>query len=720
MILSCSHVSKSFGTDVVLNDISFHIEENEKAAIVGINGAGKSTLLKIIVGELPSDQGFVTLARGKTMGYLAQHQDLASHQTIYGELLEVKRAVLDMEERIRSLEIEMQSAQGQKLDQMFETYTRLTHQFELENGYGCQSEIIGVLKGLGFSEEDFNREISTLSGGQKTRVSLGKLLLSRPDIILLDEPTNHLDMKSITWLENYLLNYKGAVIIVAHDRYFLDKVATKIIELDQGQGMVFLGNYTSYSQKKAQVREAKMKAYLNQQQEIRHQEEVIAKLKSFNREKSIKRAESREKMLSKIEVLEKPSEVNDEMALCLKPDILSGNDVITIRNLSKSFGDNHLFSHIDIDIKRGERVSVIGDNGTGKTTLLKIINQMLPADSGQITLGARVHIGYYDQDHQVLHMEKTLFDELQDTYPDLTNTRVRNVLAAFLFTGDDVFKRIGDLSGGERGRVSLAKLMLSNANFLILDEPTNHLDITSKEILEHALNQYTGTVLYVSHDRYFINRTATRILELTGETFINYIGNYDYYLEKRELMNQLYVTNSGQTAGAKAEGSSGVKSGSGVLGKSGSGVKGKSDSGVLGKSGSDFLSGSGPESHLNPGVDFGHSSNRGSHPSAAAHPATAADSIPPDSTAGKPTVKQDWKSQKEEQALQRKKQNALKKTEAQIAALEEQDAALDTQLTQPEVVSDVGKLMEIHKEKESIKERLDQLYEEWEALAEEV
>ena len=720
MILSCSHVSKSFGTDVVLNDISFHIEENEKAAIVGINGAGKSTLLKIIVGELPSDQGFVTLARGKTMGYLAQHQDLASHQTIYGELLEVKRAVLDMEERIRSLEIEMQSAQGQKLDQMFETYTRLTHQFELENGYGCQSEIIGVLKGLGFSEEDFNREISTLSGGQKTRVSLGKLLLSRPDIILLDEPTNHLDMKSIAWLENYLLNYKGAVIIVAHDRYFLDKVATKIIELDQGQGMVFLGNYTSYSQKKAQVREAKMKAYLNQQQEIRHQEEVIAKLKSFNREKSIKRAESREKMLSKIEVLEKPSEVNDEMALCLKPDILSGNDVITIRNLSKSFGHNHLFSHIDIDIKRGERVSVIGDNGTGKTTLLKIINQMLPADSGQITLGARVHIGYYDQDHQVLHMEKTLFDELQDTYPDLTNTRVRNVLAAFLFTGDDVFKRIGDLSGGERGRVSLAKLMLSNANFLILDEPTNHLDITSKEILEQALNQYTGTVLYVSHDRYFINRTATRILELTGETFINYIGNYDYYLEKRELMNQLYVTNSGQTAGAKAEGSSGVKSGSGVLGKSGSGVKGKSGSGVLGKSGSDFLSGSGPESHLNPGVDFGHSSNRGSHPSAAAHPATAADSIPPDSTAGKPTVKQDWKSQKEEQALQRKKQNALKKTEAQIAALEEQDAALDTQLTQPEVVSDVGKLMEIHKEKESIKERLDQLYEEWEALAEEV
>ena len=661
MILSCSHISKSFGTDVILDDISFHIEDYEKTAIVGINGAGKSTLLKIIVGELSADQGEITLSKGKTLGYLAQHQDLTSHRTIYEELLEVKRSVLQMEERIRSLELEMKHAKGEQLEKMLETYTRLTHQFELENGYSCQSEIIGVLKGLGFSEEDFKREISTLSGGQKTRVSLGKLLLSKPDIILLDEPTNHLDMESIAWLETYLLNYKGAVIIVAHDRYFLDRVVTKIIELDLGHGSVFQGNYSVYSQKKALVRQAQMKAYLNQQQEIRHQEEVIAKLKSFNREKSIKRAESREKMLAKIEVLEKPTEVNDEMNIRLEPDITRGNDVLTIKNLGKSFGHNHLFSHVDIDIKRGERVAVIGSNGTGKTTLLKIINQMLPADTGEITFGTKVHIGYYDQEHQVLHMEKTLFDELQDTYPDLNNTRVRNILAAFLFTGDDVFKRIGDLSGGERGRVSLAKLMLSNANFLILDEPTNHLDITSKEILEHALNQYTGTVLYVSHDRYFINQTATRILELTGETFLNYIGNYDYYLEKKELMNNLYGTaDSSQSPFATGSATSSL-----------------------------------PWSSLKPSFE---------------------------TTSGQESssIKQDWKAKKEEQARQRKKQNDLKKTEEEISSLEEQDSALDKQLMKPEIASDVGKLMEIHKEKEALKERLEQLYEIWETLAQEI
>ena len=663
MILSCSHISKSFGTNVVLDDISFHIEDYEKTAIVGINGAGKSTLLKIIVGELSADQGEITLSKGKTLGYLAQHQDLASHRTIYEELLEVKRSVLQMEERIRSLELEMKHVEGQQLEKMLETYTRLTHQFELENGYSCQSEIIGVLKGLGFSEEDFKREISTLSGGQKTRVSLGKLLLSKPDIILLDEPTNHLDMESIAWLETYLLNYKGAVIIVAHDRYFLNRVVTKIVELDLGHGSIFQGNYSAYSQKKALVRQAQMKAYLNQQQEIRHQEEVIAKLKSFNREKSIKRAESREKMLAKIEVLEKPTEVNDEMSIRLEPDIASGNDVLTIKNLGKSFGHNHLFSHVDIDIKRGERVAVIGSNGTGKTTLLKIINQMLPADTGEITFGTKVHIGYYDQEHQVLHMEKTLFDELQDTYPDLNNTRVRNVLASFLFTGDDVFKRIGDLSGGERGRVSLAKLMLSNANFLILDEPTNHLDITSKEILEHALNQYTGTVLYVSHDRYFINQTATRILELTGETFLNYIGNYDYYLEKKELMNNLYGTaDSSQSPFAKGSGTSSL-------------------------------------------------------PWSSSKPSSSSETTSEQESS---SIKQDWKAKKEKQAKQRKKQNDLKKTEEEISSLEEQDSALDEQLMKPEIASDVGKLMEIHKEKEALKERLEQLYEIWETLAQEI
>ncbi len=542
MILSCNHISKAFGTDQILSEVSFHIEDQEKAAIVGINGAGKSTLLKIIVGELAADQGEVVLSKGKTLGYLAQHQDLDSSRTIYDELKEVKRPIIEMEQEIRSLELQMKDASGEELEQMLSAYSRLNHTFELENGYAWQSEITGVLKGLGFAEDEFNKTVCTLSGGQKTRVSLGKLLLSKPDIILLDEPTNHLDMASIAWLETYLLNYSGAVIIVAHDRYFLNRVVGKIVELEQGHNTVYQGNYTAYSEKKAMIRAAQMKAYLNQQQEIKHQEEVIAKLKSFNREKSIKRAESREKMLNKIEVLEKPAEINDEMQIRLEPNIVSGNDVLTIRDLSKSFGRQKLFANIGMEIKRGERVAIIGNNGTGKTTILKLINGMLPADTGTITLGSKVHIGYYDQEHHVLHMEKTVFEEVQDAYPNLTNTQVRNILAAFLFTGDDVFKRISDLSGGERGRVSLAKLMLSEANFLILDEPTNHLDITSKEILEQALRNYTGTVLYVSHDRYFINQTATRILELTGQTLINYIGNYDYYLEKKELMNTLYST----------------------------------------------------------------------------------------------------------------------------------------------------------------------------------
>ena len=553
MILSCSHISKAFGTDSILEDVSFHIEEREKAAIVGINGAGKSTLLKIIIGELPPDSGDVVIAKGKTIGYLAQHQDLLSHRTIYEELLEVKRPVIELEERIRSLETEMKHTAGAELEEMLSLYSRLTHEFDLQNGYAYKSEITGVLKGLGFAEEEFGKTVSTLSGGQKTRVSLGKLLLSSPDIIMLDEPTNHLDMESIAWLETYLLNYPGSVIIVAHDRYFLDRVVTKIVELDNKKSTVFQGNYTAYSEKKAMLRANILKAYLNQQQEIRHQEEVIAKLKSFNREKSIKRAESREKMLSKMEVLEKPTEVNDAMTIRLEPNVISGNDVLTVRGLSKSFGSLTLFENVDFGVKRGERIAIIGNNGTGKTTILKILNDMVRPDAGEIRLGSKVHIGYYDQEHQVLHMEKTLFDELQDTYPAMNNTQIRNILAAFLFTGDDVFKRIGDLSGGERGRVSLAKLMLSEANFLILDEPTNHLDITSKEILEQALLNYTGTVLYVSHDRYFINKTATRILDLTGQTLINYIGNYDYYLEKKEHLTSLHVAASSEAEKAPAE-----------------------------------------------------------------------------------------------------------------------------------------------------------------------
>ncbi len=553
MILSCSNICKAFGSEVILDQVSFHIEDHEKAAIVGINGAGKSTLLKIIVGELGADDGVVALSRGKTLGYLAQHQDLDSSRTIYDEVLEVKRPLIQMEERIRHLEVEMKDKSGDELNNMFREYNRLSHEFERLNGYAYQSEVTGVLKGLGFSQEDFTKTISTLSGGQKTRVALGRLLLVNPDILLLDEPTNHLDMESIAWLESYLSNYTGSVIIVAHDRYFLDRTVKKIIELDGGRATVFTGNYTAYSEKKAMLRQARIKAYLNQQQEIRHQEEVIAKLKSFNREKSIKRAESREKMLAKIEVLEKPMDIDDAMDIRLEPQVVSGNDVMTVKGLSKSFGSLHLFSQVDFEIKRGERVAVIGNNGTGKTTLLKIINQMETADAGEIHLGSKVHIGYYDQEHQVLHMEKTVFEEIQDTYPNMTNTQVRNCLASFLFTGDDVFKRIGDLSVGERGRVSLAKLMLSESNFLILDEPTNHLDITSKEILEDALNRYTGTVFYVSHDRYFINRTATRILELTGQSFLNYIGNYDYYLEKKDVIQGLLTEASAKASSPESK-----------------------------------------------------------------------------------------------------------------------------------------------------------------------
>ena len=552
MILACQNISKAFGDHVVLKNASFHIEEREKAAIVGINGAGKSTLLKIIMNEMPADEGQTVITRGKTIGYLAQHQEMLSGNTIFDELLTVKQDVLDLETHMRETEASMKHAEGDELQALMDNYARMSHEFEQKNGYAWKSEITGVLKGLGFDEEDFEKKVDTLSGGQKTRVSLGKLLLSRPDIIMLDEPTNHLDMNSITWLETFLMNYQGAVIIVSHDRYFLNRVVTKIVEIDQGTVTSFSGNYTDYARKKAMLREAQMQAYLNQQKEIKHQEEVIARLKSFNREKSIRRAESREKMLDKIDVLEKPTEVRADMRIELEPRITSGNDVLTVQGLSKSFPPQTLFTDLNFDIKRGERVALIGSNGTGKTTILKILNGVLPADSGEFRLGSKVQIGYYDQEHHVLHMEKTVFEEISDAYPTLTNTKIRNVLAAFLFTNDDVFKRIGDLSGGERGRVSLAKLMLSEANFLILDEPTNHLDIVSKEILENALNHYTGTVLFVSHDRYFINTTATRILDLADQTLTNYIGNYDYYLEKKETMTDFTASSLNGSASAPA------------------------------------------------------------------------------------------------------------------------------------------------------------------------
>lgn len=551
MILQCSHITKSFLTDIILNDISFHINDNEKAAIVGINGSGKSTLLKIIMNELEADSGEVIISKDISIGYFAQNQEYNSGKSILDEMHGARPEVEELGRRLDQLSVQMDNTKGEGLEALIKQYDQARHRFEQLGGYSYESEITGVLKGLGFNESDFNQPVQSLSGGEKTRVALAMMLLKNPDLVILDEPANHLDMNSIQWLEGYLANYKGAVLVVAHDRYFLDKIATKIIELRQTKCSVFQGNYTEYSRKKQAAMEALMKQYLNQQAEIKHQEEVIAKLKSFNREKSIKRAESREKMLDKIERIDKPVEENTKMNLLFKPRIQSGNDVLSVKGLSKSYGSHQLFSDISFEIKRGEHVAIIGDNGTGKTTILKILMGMSGAGtdfSGQVKFGTNVQIAYYDQEHQVLHPEKTLFEEIQDTYPDMNNTQVRNVLAAFLFTNDDVFKQVKNLSGGERGRVSLAKLMLSDANFLLLDEPTNHLDIDSKEILEHAINNFEGTILYVSHDRYFINTTASRILNLTQQQMVNYPGNYDYYLEKKEDAERAQLSSTIQAA----------------------------------------------------------------------------------------------------------------------------------------------------------------------------
>lgn len=542
MILQCSHISKSFDGNTILNDISFHINEQEKTAIVGVNGSGKSTLLKILMGEYEADDGEIIIQKDAVIGYLAQNQDIDSAKSVLEEMQDAKKDVIALEQELNDITEQMNHASGEELEHLIAKSDTLRHRFELAGGYTYHSELIGVLKGLGFTEEEFNKPVSALSGGERTRVALGKMLLTSPDLIILDEPTNHLDMKAIRWLEGYLSGYRGAVIIVAHDRYFLDRIVTKVVEIRQHKSTVYQGNYSQFSEKKQALLDTQMKQYLNQQAEIKHQEAVIAKLKSFNREKSVKRAESREKQLDKIERLDKPVEENTRMNLLFSPRIQSGNDVLSIEHLSKAFDSEILFTDISFELKRGERVAIIGDNGSGKTTILKIINDLVKADAGTIRLGTNVEIGYYDQAHQVLHAEKTIFEELQDDYPSMTNTEIRNILAAFLFTDDDVFKQISKLSGGERGRVSLAKLMLSDANLLILDEPTNHLDIDSKEILERAVNHFEGTVLYVSHDRYFINRTATRILDLTQKQLVNYIGNYDYYLEKKEANEQAQLT----------------------------------------------------------------------------------------------------------------------------------------------------------------------------------
>ncbi len=652
MILSVSNIDKSFNEIPVLKSISFHIEEHDKAAIVGINGAGKTTLLRIIMGDLTSDNGIVTFSRDKTIGYLSQHEAVSGENTIYDELLSMKQDMIDLEQRIRSTELQMKTASEDTLERLMNTYSDLTHAFEAGGGYAYKSELTGVLKGLGFTEDEFTRSVSTLSGGQKTRVALGKLLLLKPDLIILDEPTNHLDISSITWLETYLRSYKGAVIIVSHDRYFLDRIVNKVIEIDNTKATVFTGNYSDYAAKKEILRTAEYNAYVKQQQEIHHQEAVIEKLKSFNREKSIRRAESREKMLDKIEVLDKPVTVRSDMHLRLEPKYESGNDVLYVENLSKSFGALTLFTSLGFHLRKGEHVAIIGDNGTGKTTILKMINDLLPPDAGEIRLGANVAVGYYDQEHHVLHMDKTLFEEISDDYPTLTNTEIRNTLAAFLFTGDDVFKQIKSLSGGERGRVSLAKLMLSEANFLILDEPTNHLDIMSKEILEDALNAYTGTVLYVSHDRYFVNRTASRILDLRDGALTGYLGNYDYYLEKRQAET---ATSSGNAA--------------------------RSDM----PSDSRSISGRTVNQTTNDSITDG---------------------------------RQDWLARKEQQAAQRKKENELKKCEEQIEKLENRNREIDSLMASPDFCTDVAKLQELNREKETNDTALSDLYEKWELLSE--
>ena len=635
MILNATNISKSFGSNEIIKDATFLVNEHEKVAIVGVNGAGKTTLLKILTGEESADSGSITLAKDAKLGYLRQINNVDSALSIIDELYTVIEPILNMEKRMSQMQEDMKHLTGSELEELYSSYTALTHSYELMDGYAAKSRVVGILKGLGFEEADFDRKINTLSGGQKTRVFLAKLLLEEPDIILLDEPTNHLDLRSIEWLESYLLNYKGAVIIVSHDRYFLDKIVSKVIDIENGNVQMYLGNYTDFSNKKQMLLDAKMKEYLNQQQEIKHQEAVITKLKQFNREKSIKRAESRQKQLEKIERVEAPQTYSENMRLSLDISKESGKDVLTVHNLSKSFDQKKLFWDINFEIKRGERVAIIGDNGTGKTTLLKIINGLLEPDTGEVIYGSNVSVAYYDQEHQVLHMDKTLFDELSDTYPEMTNTQIRNILAAFLFTGEDVYKKIADLSGGERGRVSLVKLMLSKANFLLLDEPTNHLDIVSKDVLENALNNFPGTVCYVSHDRYFINKTATRILDLTENRLLNYIGNYDYYIEKREAVEEAAnLTNTEQ----------------------------------------------------------------------AEKPADVSES------------KKEWIDNKTVQAQKKKVKNALNKCEKEISEIEDKLQTVDEEFANPENASNVGKLMELQKQKEALEKRLDKLMEDWEEL----
>ena len=703
MIIACHHITKEFVEKTILSDVTFHLEKGDRAAIVGINGAGKTTLLRIMAGEMEADSGTVTLSGGARLGYLAQDQGLDASSTIYEEALEAKRDIIEMERQLSQYEQEMEAVKGNALNELIESYTNLLHRFEMLNGYAYKGEITGVLRGLGFEDSEFDKQISTLSGGQKTRVALARLLLQSPDVIMLDEPTNHLDLGSIRWLENYLTNYRGTILIVSHDRYFLDRTVTKVIEIENAAATFFTGNYTVYAEKKKALRDQQQRAWLNNQAQIRHQEEVIAKLRQFNREKSIKRAESREKMLGKMEVVEKPFTLRDDMHLKLTPCIRSGREVLTVDGLGKAFGSNVLFSGLGFHIRRGEHVALIGDNGTGKTTILKILNGLLAQDAGHIRLGTNVHIGYYDQEQHVLDDRNTVFEEIAYAFPTMTNTEVRNLLASFLFTGDDVFKLIGELSGGEKGRVSLAKLMLSEANFLILDEPTNHLDIVSREVLENALNSYDGTVLFVSHDRYFINRTASRIMELTRHVLVNYpgnnsesvperyIGNYDFYVEKSAQVGERLIADLQKEEGSYSGRSSAEKTGPGA---------GRRDTD---RSGSE-TGPAGAEIFSRDRVQAG-GSDAFSIPEEAASANTGAGV-------------DDWKKRKEEQARRRKIANDLKKCESEIARLEEEGEKLDEEVSLPENSTDPDKLRQLTAKREDIDRKLGELYEQWELLSE--
>ena len=689
MILNVSHLSKAFAGNAVLKDASFFLNERDKAAVVGLNGAGKTTLLNLITGELPADSGTVTVKKDCTLGYLRQNIDLDPELTILEELNQVIRPVFDLEDTMALLREQMKHASGEALERLYESYSRAEADYERLDGYTARSRVNGILNGLGFSSSDAGKRLGTLSGGQKTRVFLGKLLLEHPDIILLDEPTNHLDLSSIEWLEGYLMNYTGTVLIVSHDRYFLDRIVNRVLDVELGTVESYSGNYTQFAEKKAQLLEARRRAFLNQQQEIRRQEEVIRKLKSFNREKSIKRAESREKQLEKTERLERPETVKADMALRFTMETESGNDVLEADGLSKRYGAHELFRGLSFSLKKGEHVCIIGDNGTGKTTILKILNGFVQPEEGAVTLGAGVIIAYYDQEQQVLHPDKTLFEELQDTWPDMNNTEVRNMLAAFLFTGDDAMKRVRDLSGGERGRVSLAKLMLSKANFLMLDEPTNHLDMVSKEILESAIRSFPGTVLCVSHDRYFINRTATRILELKQGKLLNYIGNYDYYLEKRpDVERAAGLLPEGLSSG-NGSAASGTRTVSGV-----NAVRAPH----LSSSGSASAS---VGSMTGPGME---DLSRNA----------AGDAGRPVQSSGKA----DWEAEKLKKSREKKRLLALKSCEEKIEALEGRISSIEEQFLDPALQRDASALIGLQKDKEEAEEQLAGLYEEWEVLSE--